>query len=178
MANVFPLLFYRSSKTLSPEQPPQLPPTEAIESDRSLRATSEKWFEYPVRVQPHHTDYAGVVWHGAYLPWLEEARVEYLRSLGMDFADFVKLGWDLPVIELSLRYHRALKLGEVAIVKTRMQEITGIRLQWDYRIESPTADTLYLTGQVTLVAVDLEKGRIGRQLPPAVKEVLGKLVQS
>jgi acyl-CoA thioester hydrolase len=31
---------------------------------------SDGWFNYPVRVYPHHTDYAGVVWHGTYLTWL------------------------------------------------------------------------------------------------------------
>jgi acyl-CoA thioester hydrolase len=108
---------------------------------------------------------------------MEAARVEYLRSLGMDFSDFVKLGYDLPVVELSLRYHRALRLGEEAVVKTRMDKIAGVRLQWHYRLESPDASQLYITGQVTLVAVDIEKGRILRELPPAVRETFQKLMQ-
>ena len=52
---------------------PQLPPTSAI--DNVTNVTFENWFEYPVRAQPHHTDYAGIVWHGTYLTWMEEARV-------------------------------------------------------------------------------------------------------
>ena len=60
--------------------PAQLPPTSAI--DLPSNQEFESWFEYPVRVQPHHTDYAGVVWHGTYLTWMEEARVECLRSIG------------------------------------------------------------------------------------------------
>ena len=66
--------------TDSPKPSPQLPklPTSAIESDRSLQAQTQRWFEYPVKAQPHHTDYAGIVWHGTYLTWMEEARVEYL----------------------------------------------------------------------------------------------------
>jgi acyl-CoA thioester hydrolase len=159
------------------QEHPQLPPTTAIERDTSLRATTEAWFEYPVRVQPHHTDYSGAVWHGTYLTWMEAARVEYLRLLGMDFTDFVKLGYDLPVVELSLRYHRALRLGEEAVVKTRMDKIAGVRLQWNYRLESLDASQLYLTGQVTLVAVDIEKGRILRELPPVVRETFQKLAQ-
>lgn len=160
---------------MSQEQPPQLLPTTAIERDNSLRATTEAWFEYPVRVQPHHTDYAGAVWHGTYLTWMEAARVEYLRSLGMDFSDFVKLGYDLPVVELSLRYHQALRLGEDAVFKTRMDKIAGVRLHWHYRLESLDASQLYLTGQVTLVPVDIEKGRILRELPPAIRESFQKL---
>ena len=46
--------------------PSQIPPSDAIEPDKSLHATSENWFEYPIRAYPHHTDYAGIVWHGAY----------------------------------------------------------------------------------------------------------------
>ena len=26
-------------------------------------------FDYPVRVQAHHTDYAGIAWHGTYVAW-------------------------------------------------------------------------------------------------------------
>lgn len=160
----------------SPENP-QLPPTSAIAPKTALKATTEKWFEYSVQVQPHHTDYTGAVWHGTYLTWLETARVEYLRSMGVDYAELVRLGCDLPVVELSLRYHRAVRLGEVAIVKTRMDEMSGVRMYWDYRIESANDQLLYLTGKVTLVAVDRDKGKIMRQLPPTIKDALVKLVQ-
>ncbi len=161
----------------SSQESPQLPPTTAITAKTTLKATTEKWFEYSVRVQPHHSDYSGAVWHGTYVTWMETARVECLRSMGIDFAELVKLGCDLPVVELSLRYHRVLQLGEIAIVKTRMTEIAGVRMYWDYRIESEDRQQIHLTGKVTLVAVDREKGKIMRQLPPTVKNILVKLVQ-
>ena len=154
---------------------PQLESTHAIQN--SLEKPVESWFEYSVRAQPHHTDYSGVVWHGAYLTWMESARVECLRSLGVSFEHLVALGCDLPVVELSVRYHRSLLMGREAIVKTRLQRMGGVRVHWDYRIESPDRQELYLTAQVTLVAVDREKGRIMRQLPPTVKDALEKLAQ-
>lgn len=155
---------------------PQLPklPTSAIESDRSLQATSQQWFEYPIKAQPHHTDYAGIVWHGTYLTWMEEARVEYLRSIGIEFADLVALGCDLPVVELSLRYHLPIRLGMSAIVKTRLLEAKGVRINWDYEICSYDGKEVYLTGKVVLVGVDREKGKIMRQLPPVVQDALIK----
>jgi acyl-CoA thioester hydrolase len=138
------------------------------------RATGQNWFEYPI-VVPHHTDYGGIVWHGSYLSWMEEARVECLRSIGINFADLVALGCDLPVVDLSLRYHRSLRMGESAIVKTRTVDMEGVRIVWEYEIESPDRSTIYLTGMVTLVAVDREKGKIMRQLPTTVKDALIKL---
>jgi acyl-CoA thioester hydrolase len=146
-------------------------------SQASSSGVAEQWFEYPIRVQPHHTDYGGVVWHGSYLMWMEEARVEYLRSLGVEFADLVALGCDLPVVELSVRYHRAVQMGMVAVVKARMTTMVGVRINWDYKIESPNSEETYVTAKVTLVAIDREKGRIMRQLPPVLKNALLKLSQ-
>lgn len=152
---------------------PELEPTRAI-AQSSLTADAN-WFEYLVRVQPHHTDYSGAVWHGSYIVWMEEARVECLRSLGVNFADLVALGCDLPVVELSIRYHRSMQMGMEAVVKTRMSRIEGVRIHWDYFIQSPDAQELYVTAQVTLVTVDREKGKIMRQLPPSVKDALMRL---
>jgi acyl-CoA thioester hydrolase len=42
---------------------------------------------------------------------MEEARIECLRSIGIEFADLVTLGCDLPVVELSVRYHRSIQLS-------------------------------------------------------------------
>ncbi|MDJ0731836.1 MAG: thioesterase family protein [Crocosphaera sp.] len=160
----------------SSQESNQLPPTSAITPKTPLKATTEKWFEYSVKVQPHHTDYGGVVWHGTYLTWMETARGEYLGSMGIDFAELVKLGCDINVVESYLRYHKGLRLGEIAIVKTRMMEMTGVRMYFDYRIESSDRQQIYVTGKVTLVAVDRKKGKIMRQLPPTVKDILVKLL--
>lgn len=154
-------------------QSPQLPPTGAIQNLPLL--AFENWFEYAVRAQPHHTDYGGNVWHGSYLTWMEEARVECLRSIGIEFADLVALGCDLPVVELSIRYHRPIQMGMSAVVKTRMMDASGVRINWDYRIQSPDGQELYVTAQVTLVAVDRDKGKIMRQLPPTMEEALARL---
>jgi acyl-CoA thioester hydrolase len=158
------------------KQTPQLPklPTSAIETDESLEANTQSWFEYPVKAQPHHTDYGGVVWHGTYLTWMEEARVEYLRSMGIEFADLVAIGCDLPVVDLSLRYHLPIRLGVCAIVKVRLIDSKGVRIHWDYEIQSYDRQEIFLTGKIILVGVDLEKGKIMRQLPPKFQDALVK----
>ncbi|OLP16603.1 thioesterase superfamily protein [Leptolyngbya sp. 'hensonii'] len=136
---------------------------------------SKSWFEYPVRAYPQHTDYAGVVWHGTYIAWMEAARIECLRTLGIGYADLVTLGCELPVVDLSIRYHRFLRMGMMAVVRTRLLGFEGVRINWDYQIQSQDAQELYVTAKVTLVAVDREKGKILRQLPATVQDVLARL---
>ena len=159
---------------------PQLPPTSTIDHaiNSDPNAAFENWFVYPVKAQPHHTDYAGIVWHGSYIAWMEEARIECLRSIGIDFSDLVALGCDLPVVELSIRYHLSVKLGMMVVVKARMLEATGVRINWDYVITSIDGQTTYVTAKVTLVALDRERGKIMRQLPPEFKDALAKISSS
>jgi acyl-CoA thioester hydrolase len=100
--------------------------------------------------------------------------VESLRSLGIEYADWVAQGLELPVVELSLRYHRSVQMGQSVAVRTRIGAREGVRLLWDYEIRSADTQELYVTAQVTLVGVDRDKGKIMRQLPPTVQAALAK----
>jgi len=153
--------------------------------------STAEWFRYPIRVQPHHTDYGGVVWHGAYITWLESARVECLRAIGVPFEQLVSLGYDLPVVGLDVRYRQPLTLGMDAVVKTRLAPVKGIRLNWMYEIEMATeasshlagqtasqTTALCLTGQVTLVTVSLRDRKVVRRLPDDVKAIVNKVTST
>ncbi len=133
------------------------------------------WFEYFVKAQPHHTDYAGVVWHGTYLTWMEAARVETLAALGIEFADLVAIGCNLPVVDIAIRYRRPLRLGERAVVKCRLGERSGVRLPFDYEIYEVESNMLLITACVVLVPTDMEKGKVLRRLPEVMQQALGRL---
>ncbi len=148
-------------------------PIRAIQNTKHI--SYEGWFEYPIRVQPHHTDYAGVVWHGTYIAWLEEARVECLRSHGINYEDLVALGCDLPVVDLSIRYQRPLSLGKRAVVKSRMLPLDGIRITWEQAVVAQDDQGLHIAAQVVNVTVDREKGKILRRLPSDLKNALAKI---
>ncbi len=82
------------------------------QSPSSTDTSSEKpWFDYVVRVSPHHTDYGGIVWHGTYITWMEESRIEQLRLTGLEYHTLVEMGCELPVVELNIRYYQAVILS-------------------------------------------------------------------
>ena len=132
----------------------------------------QPWFEYRVVVYPHHTDYAGIVLHGTYMTWLEEARVAYLRQHNLTFADWVQAGVDLPVVDLSLRYRQSLRLGDEALIRTRIAPFKGVRLVWDYEVLNGDSGDCCLEGTLTLATVDLTSRRVLRRLPPHLQAVL------
>jgi len=157
-----------------PQDAGEVPP----DTEAGGQFTADGWFELTVRVQPHHTDYAGIVWHGTYITWLESARVECLRALGIGYEMLVEGGYDMPVVDLTLRYHQAARLGATIAVRTRIEPVRGVRIGWIYELSSPDREVLYATGRVTLVTVERSRGRIVRQLPPAIAAALERLPRS
>ena len=59
---------------------------------------SDYSFVHDVRVRFAETDAMGIVHHASYLPYLEEARVAYLRSIDHDYVSVRESGVNLAVI--------------------------------------------------------------------------------
>lgn len=137
--------------------------------------TEHYWFDYRIHVHPHHTDYAGIVWHGTYIAWMEEARIEHLRSHQVSFADWVAAGVDLPVVDVSLKYRQSFQMGMEVLVRTRPEPSKGVRLVWQYDIQNAATQETYVLGTVTLVPVDRQSRRVLRRLPTDVEGLLRKM---
>lgn len=89
-------------------------------------------FDHQVRVRFAETDAMGVVHHAAYLPYLEVARVEYLRSLGHPYAELRQSGIEFPVVEVAARYLRPLRFDELVDVHLLVASVTGAAFQLAY----------------------------------------------
>ena len=89
-------------------------------------------FRHRLRVRFAETDAMGVLHHAAYVPYLEEARVEYLRHLGRPYPAIREAGYDLAVLELVVQYRRSARFDEVVEVHTRVSAFRGASFQIDY----------------------------------------------
>lgn len=89
-------------------------------------------FCHRLRVRFAETDAMGVVHHAAYLPYLEEARVEYLRSVGHPFDRLRADGFELPVAGVSARYLRPLLFDEVVDVHLVVGSVKGAAFEIGY----------------------------------------------
>jgi acyl-CoA thioester hydrolase len=69
-------------------------------------------FAHRVRTRFAETDAMGVIHHAAYLPYLEEARVAYLRHLGHPYDQVRAGGLDVVVLELSVQYRTPLRFDD------------------------------------------------------------------
>jgi acyl-CoA thioester hydrolase len=118
---------------------------------------------YKLRVRYAETDKMGYAYYGVYSTYLEIARVEALRSIGVSYAAMESAGTMLPVRDVQLRYRRPLKYDEeftvTTTVATRPQ---GSRLHFSYQIHNEAGE-LCTEAETTLVFADTQTGR---PIPP------------
>jgi acyl-CoA thioester hydrolase len=86
------------------------------------------------RVLPQHTDHGGVMWHGAYVGWLEEARVEALAAVGLPYRLMALEGLEMPVVRLEMSYKRALLHGDQVVLQSHALAPEGPRWRWQTRL--------------------------------------------
>lgn len=112
-----------------------------------------------IRVRYAETDQMGYAYYGTYPTYLEVARVEALRSLGIRYADMEQDGVMLPVRDLNLRYRRPLKYDELFTVTTEIPSLPdGSRLFFRYQIHNEAGE-LCTEAETTLVFASTATGR-------------------
>ena len=87
-----------------------------------------------LRVRFAETDQMGVAHHAAYVVWLEAARVEWLRDLGLSYRDLEAQGVSLAVTGLDVRYRSAARFDDRLRIEVVLDEARSRRLRFGYRI--------------------------------------------
>ncbi len=127
-------------------------------------------FAHQIRVRFSETDAMGIVHHSRYLPYLEETRVEYMRSIGQSYANSRETLGDSAVLEATVKYRQSLKFDEVMNVHLVLAATTGATFTINYLIT--VGDQVVSTASTQHAYVNAQ-GRPQR-LPAWIKELATK----
>ena len=124
-------------------------------------------------VLPQHTDHVGVMWHGSYLNFLEEGRIDALDKVGFSYSELSKKGFEIPVISLQIKYKISFIHGEKVLLNSQFKLERKIRL---------TCKTLFLKTNGEIAAESIiglvvvrrinDSLKLVRELPVQIKNLL------
>jgi acyl-CoA thioester hydrolase len=107
---------------------------------------------FPLRVYYEDTDLAGIVYYANYLKFIERARSEWVRRLGIDQAQLrEKQGLVFAVRRVEADYLRPAVFDDLLTVQTTLADHSGARLVLDQSVLRGV-QTLF-TARVTLVCL-------------------------
>ena len=129
-------------------------------------------YVHRLRTRFAETDAMGIIHHGAYPAYLEEARAALLRDVGHPY-EAVRSGpggVDFAVLELYLRFRQPLRFDDAVDIHVAVDAVTRTTFQVGYLVR--VDDQARATAVTVHGAVD-GRGRPTR-MPPWLADVVGK----
>ena len=125
-------------------------------------------YQVEMSVRDYECDIQGIVNNAVYQNYLEHARHEYLKNVGVNFTELAQQGINLVVVRIELDYKLPLQSGDNFYVTVQMERESRIKFAFMQSIFRKHDDKLMLTGKVTGTSL-AENGR------PKIPDVLEAL---
>lgn len=120
---------------------------------------------FPIRVYYEDTDLAGIVYYANYLKFIERARSEWVRELGIDQVEMKSEGLVFAVRRVEADYLAPAKYDDELVVETTMEPGSGVRMV--VKQDVMRGDALLFSAIVTIICMT-EAGAVAR-LPAAIR---------
>lgn len=122
-----------------------------------------------IRVRYSETDKMGVVYHGNYIQYFEVGRVEYMRDLGVVYAEMEKEGIGMPVVNIDINYRTPASYDEELTIETWIEKLPTSKIVFNNKAIGESGKTV-CEAQVTLVFINSQFRPI--KVPEFILDVL------
>ena len=130
---------------------------------------------FSLRVYYEDTDLAGIVYYANYLRFIERARTEWVRGLGVDQGHLkATAGIVFAVRRVVADYLAPARFDDVLEVRTDLRALTGARIVLDQAVWR--GEARLFAAEVTLVC--LIGGGAPARVPPDLRKALGAGIAS
>ncbi|HLU87584.1 MAG TPA: thioesterase family protein [Taishania sp.] len=99
------------------------------------------------------TDAMGVVWHGNYLKFFEDAREHFGEVYGLDNLEIHKRGYFIPIVHSELFHKAPIHYGELIDIKSRLIYKESSKILFEFEIFNKTTKQLAAKGSTTQVFI-------------------------
>lgn len=111
---------------------------------------AEKQFE----IRFSEVDSMGVVWHGVYVKYFEDAREAFGRKYGLSYMSIRDKGFFAPVVEVTCKYRKPLTYEMTPVVTVTYRPTDAAKIVFDYEIRAEAGGEVYATGHSVQVFTD------------------------
>ena len=95
-----------------------------------------KFFLKPFRIKYSDTDQMGIVHHSNYLKYFENARIAWLRHLGVSYKKIEQDGILMPVVSSSLQFIVPLYFDDEITIEIILTDVPKATLSFKYKIKN------------------------------------------
>ena len=127
---------------------------------------------HTLRVRYGETYPMKYVYYGNYAEYLEVARVELFRTLGISYDEIEKRGIWLPVSEYKIKYLKPAFYDEILEIHTYVRKVPGVKIEFEYEIYNDSKQKI-TEASTTLFFLDATTNKVSR-CPDFLMELIQK----
>lgn len=117
--------------------------------------------QHKIRVRYGETDPMKYVYYGNYAQYLEVARVELFRAIGISYNEIENRGIWLPVSDFKIKYIKPAKYDDLLTIETKITQKPTAKIPFEYTIFNEKKEKL-AEAETTLFFLDSETQKIIR----------------
>ncbi len=117
----------------------------------------------PVRFS--EVDRMGLVWHGHFLKFFEDAREAFGSQYGLGYMDVYRAGFVIPVVDIDCQYKNPVRYEDSVSIEIGLLEGNAAKIQYRYRVYRVSDGVLAATGSSTQVFMTPEEGELWLTVP-------------
>ena len=99
-------------------------------------------------------DSMGVVWHGNYAKYFEDAREEFGKKYDLGYLFMYDKGYFEPLVDLSFKFKKPLIYGMNPEITVTYRPTDAAKIIFDYEIRDTKTGEVYVTGHSIQVFMD------------------------
>jgi tol-pal system-associated acyl-CoA thioesterase len=131
-------------------------------------------FSLPLRVYIEDTDAGGIVFYVNFLKYMERARTDFMRSLGLDRRAIFNAEIMFVVSDIALKYHLPARLDDQLEATARLATVRGVSLALHQSVRR--GEEILVDGTVTIACVNPQTLRPRRIPAPMLAKLRGACV--
>jgi acyl-CoA thioester hydrolase len=116
----------------------------------------------------------GVAYHAHYLVWCDVARTDFIRALGMPYAELERNGIYLVVAEASIRYLAPARYDDLIQVDAWLERAQSRAVMFGYEIARASESGMQRLATATTKLIALDRGGSPCRLPTPLLRTFGE----
>lgn len=92
-------------------------------------------YNYEHKVKYYETDKMGITHHSNYIRFMEEARAEWMDSIGWGYKKCESMGMTSPVLSVNCTYKKNTTFDDVIAISIRLKKYDGLKLTMEYEMK-------------------------------------------
>lgn len=111
------------------------------------KAPQPKIKPYEHHAKYYETDQMGIIHHSNYVKWMEEARIDLMDQIGLNYKQMEEMEIISPVLAIEVNYQSMVHFDDTVVIHCKLVKYNGVKMEIAYEMYDKKTGELRTTAK-------------------------------